>query len=127
MIWRVEPQVQSFNWYKLLIHLSAALLTTVQILQRFSDTWRSPIRKAALWAVITFFDSNRTFFGESNDERRNWAVEALDEQKFTYGLVKPVKVKGVGKTTVSSPSVHYRFISSCSLAHNLDQATPIPK
>lgn len=85
------------------------------------------MRNAVLWAVITFFDSNLTFFGESDEECQNWVDEALKDQKFTYGLMKSVKVKGIGKTLVSYSSVHYRFIPPCSLAHNLDQPTPVPK
>lgn len=56
---------------------------------------------AALWAVITFFDSNPNFFNESDTERQKWAAEALFEQKYVYGVVKTVKVRGAGLQTVS--------------------------
>lgn len=80
------------------------------------------MKNAALWAVITFFDSNEKFFGESDTERQNWAVEALAEQKFIYGYVKVVKVRGIGHQTVSfNPHlVVTRLFSYCSLIYISD-------
>lgn len=68
------------------------------------------MKMAALWAVITFFDSNLKFFDESDTERQTWAAEALIEQKFTYAYVKTVKIRGVGPKTVSYDCrVHFLF------------------
>lgn len=126
MIWRRVQQAQSFNLYansflstfKLLL-----ILSIIQAIQRLSDTWRTPIKNAALWAVIGFFDSNKNFFDESDEERRKWTAEALDKQKFTYGQVKPVKVRGIRK--IVRFCLMFNFIFFLTLVNILDQEGPI--
>jgi hypothetical protein len=81
------------------------------MIQRFSDTWRNPMKNAALWAVISFFDSNKKFFDESDEERQNWAAEALNEEKFLFGFVKSVKVRGAGKQLVGIVPIHYSLVA----------------
>lgn len=91
----VSPEFQLVRQF-FSVHL-VVYIKLIQAIQRLSDTWKIPIKNTALWAAIGFFDSNKNFFNKSDKERQKWAAEAFDEQKFTYSLVKAMKVHRVRK------------------------------
>lgn len=67
------------------------------------------MKNAALVCLNKFFDSNKEIFGESDMERKKWALKALDKYRFTFGVVQTVKVRG-NKELVSPKSIYYRLI-----------------
>ncbi|KAJ3567135.1 hypothetical protein NP233_g6563 [Leucocoprinus birnbaumii] len=55
--------------------------------QCLSDAFRSPIQTTAVWSLINFFDSHKTF-GNSTRKRQTWATHQLQLQRFMYWKAK---------------------------------------
>lgn len=44
--------------------------------------------------MVKFFDNNKDIFKGDDKEHRRWAIKALDDQRFIFGVVQTVKVRG---------------------------------
>lgn len=65
-------------------------MNSLEVSQRLSDTWRTPIRTMALKVVNAFFDEKPDHFG-TNEARRKWAEIALKHSRFLYSDARSKK------------------------------------